>query len=189
MTPPRRCAPVLFNSLHFLVFFPVVTALYFAAPYRARWPLLLLASCYFYMALVPAYILILFALVALDYSVGIGLEVIRPSLRKPLLVVSLVANVGLLGFFKFFDFVNGNLAAATGALGGSWPVGPLDVILPIGLSFHTFQSMAYTIEVYRGNFKAERHLGIYAAYVLFYPQMVAGPIERLQNLLPQLRRH
>ncbi len=104
-----------------------------------------------------------------------------------MLVMSIVANVGILGFFKYINFVDANLTVLFGALHLGWAIPHLDIILPIGLSFHTFQSMSYTIEVYRGRQQAERHLGIYALYVMFYPQLVAGPIERPQNLLHQFR--
>jgi alginate O-acetyltransferase complex protein AlgI len=108
--------------------------------------------------------------------------------RRLFLILSIVANVGLLAAFKYFNFFNDNLHRLSLLLHWSYPVRNLGWLLPIGLSFHTFQSMAYTIEVYRGNFRAERHAGIYALYVLFYPQLVAGPIERPQHLLPQFRR-
>lgn len=176
---------MLFNSLHFLVFFPVVTALYFLLPHRVRVPFLLAASCYFYMALIPAYILILVFVIVIDYFAGILIENARGARRRLLLLASLSANLGVLGFFKYFNFFNTNVAGLYQLWGAEWFVSNLHIILPIGLSFHTFQSISYTIEVYRGNQEAERHFGIYALYVLFYPQLVAGPIERPQNLLPQ----
>jgi D-alanyl-lipoteichoic acid acyltransferase DltB (MBOAT superfamily) len=169
---------MLFNSIHFLLFFQIVVAAYFSMPHRFRWALLLLSSCYFYMVFIPKYILILFALILIDYGAGLAIEASNGSRRKAILVLSLVANVGMLAFFKYFNFVSENMAALFAALHWSRPLPLLSVALPIGLSFHTFQSMAYTIEVYLGNAKAERHLGIYALYVLFYPQLVAGPIER-----------
>jgi alginate O-acetyltransferase complex protein AlgI len=179
---------MLFNSLHFLFFLPVVIALYYLLPHRFRWMLLFAASCYFYMALVPAYILILFFIIFVDYSAALVIERLDGRLRKAFLVVSIIANVGLLAFFKYFNFANENLTWMMGVLGKHNPVGNLNIILPIGLSFHTFQSMAYTIEVYRGKQKAERHLGYFANYVLFFPQMVAGPIERYDRLGNQLQK-
>ncbi len=178
---------MLFNSAHFLVFFPMVVAAYYSIPQRFRWALLLASSCYFYMVFIPKYILILFALILIDYAAGIAIEKSTGPRRQTLLFVSLAANVGMLGFFKYFNFLNDNLTSVLSALHLSNPAGHLDILLPIGLSFHTFQSMSYTIEVYRGNQRAERHLGIYALYVLFFPQLVAGPIERPQNLLHQFR--
>jgi D-alanyl-lipoteichoic acid acyltransferase DltB (MBOAT superfamily) len=167
---------MLFNSFGFLLFFPVVTLLYFLSPYRLRWMLLLAASCFFYMAFVPVYILILFSLITIDYFSGILIEQAAAASKKAWLVLSIAANLGILAFFKYFSFFSGYIPGAAAA-----------IILPVGLSFHTFQAMSYTLEVYRGNHKAERHYGIYALYVMFYPQLVAGPIERPQNMLHQFR--
>ena len=178
---------MLFNSLQFAVFFPVVTLLYFWLPHRMRVALLLVASCVFYMAFVPKYILILAFLIVVDYSAGILIENAQGHRRKLLLVTSLCANIGMLGFFKYFNFVNDNLAALAHFLDWNYTIQHLRIILPIGLSFHTFQSMSYTIEVYRGHVKAERSPANFALYVMFYPQLVAGPIERPQNLLHQFR--
>jgi alginate O-acetyltransferase complex protein AlgI len=176
---------MLFNSLQFLIFFSIVTAAYFALPHRMRLPLLLVASCYFYMVLVPQYIFILFFLILVDYFAGLLIEKAEGHSRKFILVLSLIANIGVLGVFKYFNFLNANLHGVFNIFGWHYPVSNLSLILPIGLSFHTFQSMSYTIEVYRKHYKAEHHLGKYALYVLFYPQMVAGPIERPGNLLVQ----
>lgn len=177
---------MLFNSFHFLVFFPVVTALYFLTPHRFRWGVLLAASCYFYMAFIPKYIVILLVTITVDYFAGIGLEAMQGNRKKWVLLASILANVGMLGFFKYSDFANENLTALASFVGWNYPIENLEIILPIGLSFHTFQSLSYTIEVYRGNQQAERHYGYLALYVLFYPQLVAGPIERPQNILHQL---
>ncbi len=179
---------MLFNSFHFVFFFIIVTAIYFAIPYTKRWMWLLFASCYFYMAFIPVYILILAFTILVDYYAGIFIEKSEGKKKKLFLVVSLVANIGILCFFKYFNFFNNNLSALLGIFEFQNPVNNLSILLPIGLSFHTFQAMSYTIEVYRGNQKAERHFGIYALYVMFYPQLVAGPIERPQNLLHQFRQ-
>ncbi len=176
---------MLFNSTSFLLFFPIVVGVHFLLPQRFRWMWLLLASCHFYMSFIPAYILILFFLIAVDYAAGILIEDAKGNIRKYYLIGSLVANVGILSFFKYFDFLNANFSALAGFIGWNYPVGALEILLPIGLSFHTFQSIAYTIEVYRRRQKAERNLGIYALYVMFFPQLVAGPIERPQNLIHQ----
>jgi D-alanyl-lipoteichoic acid acyltransferase DltB (MBOAT superfamily) len=181
---------MLFNSFTFLIFFPVVAAVYFAIPHRFRWAWLLGASCYFYMAFIPVYIFILFFLIAVDYAAGLLIEGSTGTRRRSWLIMSLIANIGMLAVFKYFNFLNANARAIAEVF--HWPYGmpALSIILPIGLSFHTFQAMSYTIEVYRGRQKAERHLGIYALYVMFFPQLVAGPIERPQNLIHQLReRH
>jgi D-alanyl-lipoteichoic acid acyltransferase DltB (MBOAT superfamily) len=140
------------------------------------------------MALVPLYILILFFLILIDYTSAILIERSEKRRKKAILIISVFANISLLAFFKYFNFANENLTWLLGVFGKENPVGNLDILLPIGLSFHTFQSMAYTIEVYRGNQKAEKHLGYFANYVLFFPQMVAGPIERYQRLGEQLKK-
>jgi alginate O-acetyltransferase complex protein AlgI len=178
---------MLFNSVQFFIFFPIVTIAYFALPQRYRWPLLLVASCYFYMAFIPIYILILFFTISVDFTAGILIENAQGRRRKLFLIGSLLANVGVLAFFKYFNFANDNLLALARLIGWSYPLEHLAIILPIGLSFHTFQSLSYTIEVYRGHYPAERHPGILALYVMFYPQLVAGPIERPQNMLHQFR--
>ena len=176
---------MLFNSFTFLIFFPVVVTIYFVLPHRMRWAWLLAASCYFYMAFIPVYILILFFTIAIDYVAGILIENAEGRKRKLWLVTSIVANVGVLAVFKYFNFLSANANAIAEVFHWPYDFPLLDIILPIGLSFHTFQAMSYTIEVYRGRQPAERHLGIYSLYVMFYPQLVAGPIERPQNLLHQ----
>lgn len=176
---------MLFNSLAFFLFFPIVTGLYFLLPQRWRWSLLLTASCVFYMYFIPKYILILGVTIVVDYLAGILIERAEGRRRKLFLGWSLVANVGVLALYKYFNFFNENLSALAQFLGWGYSIQSLSLILPVGLSFHTFQAMSYTIEVYRGHQKAERHFGIYALYVMFYPQLVAGPIERPQNLLHQ----
>ncbi len=171
---------MLFNSFEFLIFFPVVTLLFYLLPAKLRWLLLLIASCIFYCYFIPAYLLILIFTILIDYAAGIQIE--RTNRKKFWLTCSIIANIGILSVFKYYNFFVGNINAASNS---NWPL--LNIILPIGLSFHTFQALSYTIEVYRGNYKAEKHLGYYALYVLFYPQLVAGPIERPQNVLPQLK--
>lgn len=205
---------MLFNSLQFLLFFIVVTLTYFGLKWRGRWILLLVASCYFYMVLKPEYILILFLTIVIDYVAGIWIAKTTGPARRWLLILSLISNLGILAFFKYLGFFTENVswlfaqlnmpeaAEQVFGLGNRLFVKVLHVfgesgvssfkdnksILPVGLSFHTFQAMSYTIEVYRGNQKAERHFGIYALYVMFYPQLVAGPIERPQNVLYQFHK-
>jgi alginate O-acetyltransferase complex protein AlgI len=179
---------MLFNSVEFLFFFPVVTILYFLLPHKYRWFHLLMASCIFYCAFIPVYIFILFFTIIIDYFAGILIENAEGRRRKIFLAMSIVANVGVLAIFKYYNFFVDNFNGLLHLI--HLNVKPLpfwDIILPIGLSFHTFQAMSYTIEVYRGNHPAERHFGIYGLYVMFYPQLVAGPIERPQNLLHQFR--
>jgi D-alanyl-lipoteichoic acid acyltransferase DltB (MBOAT superfamily) len=137
------------------------------------------------MAFVPIYILILGGTIVIDYFAGIQIERSGGKKRYFFLICSLIANIGILAFFKYYNFLNSNLSALLHITGHSNPLPYLSILLPIGLSFHTFQAMSYTIEVYRGKQKAERHFGIYALYVMFYPQLVAGPIERPQNMIYQ----
>ena len=132
------------------------------------------------MAFVPIYIFILAGTIVIDYFAGIFIENATPSKKKFFLLLSLVANIGVLAVFKYYNFFTENINLVS-----SFHLPYLKILLPIGLSFHTFQAMSYTIEVYKGNHKAERHFGIYALYVMFYPQLVAGPIERPQNILYQ----
>jgi D-alanyl-lipoteichoic acid acyltransferase DltB (MBOAT superfamily) len=139
------------------------------------------------MAFVPIYILILGFTIVVDYLAGIYIEKSQGKRRKLFLICSLIANIGILAIFKYYNFINSNFTFLLHGFHLSNPIPFLSILLPIGLSFHTFQAMSYTIEVYRGNEKAERHFGIYALYVMFYPQLVAGPIERPQNLLHQFR--
>jgi alginate O-acetyltransferase complex protein AlgI len=176
---------MLFNSLLFLVFFIIVTGVYYLIPGRFRWCWLLLSSCYFYMYFKPAYLLIILFTIVIDYVAGILIEKANGKKRKLYLLLSIATNVGVLVFYKYFDFLAQNINFLSAFFKGP-EIPLLHILLPIGLSFHTFQAMSYTIEVYRGHQKAERHFGIYALYVLFYPQMVAGPIERPQHILPQL---
>lgn len=179
---------MLFNSLEFFVFFPIVVALYYLMPHKYRWALLLLASCYFYMVFVPVYILILGFTIVVDYFAGMWLEDTHGKGRKWLLIASIIANTGVLAVFKYYNFLNENLTVLLHGVNFQNPIPYLSILLPIGLSFHTFQAMSYTIEVYRGNEKAERNFGIYALYVMYFPQLVAGPIERPQNMLWQFHK-
>ena len=176
---------MLFNSLHFFIFFIIVTLGYWSLGWKGRWRLLLFASCYFYMVFKPIYILILFFTIIIDYFAGIWLEKTEGKSRKYLLILSLISNIGILAFYKYYGFFFENVNHILNIWNVQNPLPFFNYILPIGLSFHTFQAMSYTIEVYRGNQKAEYHFGIYALYVMFYPQLVAGPIERPQNVLHQ----
>jgi D-alanyl-lipoteichoic acid acyltransferase DltB (MBOAT superfamily) len=173
---------MLFHSYHFLLFLPVVVLIYRWLQPGARVLWLAAASCYFYAQLIPAYLLVMFLMVAIDYSAGLWMAASQGLLRRLGMVFSLVGNLALLGVFKYWDFVGQNLAP----LGVDWP--PFGWPLPVGLSFHTFQSLAYTFEVYYGRYAAERNPLRFLAYVLFFPQLVAGPIERPHNLLSQLHK-
>ncbi|NOT36544.1 MAG: MBOAT family protein [Saprospiraceae bacterium] len=179
---------MLFNSISFLVFFPIVTLLYYLLAFRFRWILLLLASCIFYMFFIPEYILIIFVTIIIDYLAGIYIENAEGHKKKMYLIVSIVSTCLVLIVFKYFNFFQQNIESLLQIFGFNFKATTFNILLPIGLSFHTFQSLSYVIEVYRGNQKAEKHFGIYSLYVMFYPQLVTGPIERPQNLLTQLRQ-
>lgn len=177
---------MLFNSIEFLVFFPVVTALYFILPHCFRWMLLLGASCFFYTAFIPAYIAVLAILIVVDYFAGIFIERTQDKNKKRIfLIISISATCLVLFVFKYYNFFTSTFLGIAHFFGLEYPVKILNIILPLGLSFHTFQSLSYVIEVYRGKQKAEHNFGIYALYVMFYPQLVAGPIERPYNLIHQ----
>ena len=180
---------MLFNSLQFALFLPTVVVLYFLLPQRGRTLMLLGASCLFYMAFIPAYILILALTIGIDYAAGIWLERTQGRARVALLVVSIVSTCAVLFVFKYFHFFTDTFVGVAALLGWTLHSPTLSIILPIGLSFHTFQSLSYVVEVYYGRQKAETNFVTYATYVMFFPQLVAGPIERPQNLLHQFHEH
>jgi len=148
--------------------------------------LLLGASYLFYMSWRPEYIILILISTGVDYFVGLRLATeTRPAFRRALLILSIVTNLGLLFSFKYFNFFSESFGTVFHRAGLTYPVPALEVLLPVGISFYTFQTMSYTIGVYRGTTRPERHLGIFALFVSFFPQLVAGPIERADNLLPQ----
>lgn len=177
---------MLFNSFSFLIFFPVVFLIYWSLPYTLRRIFLLLASCYFYMALLPKYITILIVVITVDYFLAFLIDKHEGEKRSLLLTVSIVTNIGILFFFKYFNFFSENITPLAQALHFNYSPTVLSFVLPLGLSFHVFQSLSYVIEVYRKNYKPEKNYLTYALYVMFFPQLVAGPIERPHHLLPQL---
>ncbi len=181
---------MVFNSIQFLVFFMVMTLCYYQLKnQRGRIWLLLLGSCYFYITFIPLYIFILFFTIIVDYVAGIYIERSAGRKRKLVLAASIVANIGVLVFYKYFNFLFSALEPFMRYVFPHCELPYLDIILPIGLSFHTFQAMSYTIEVYRGNQRPERNFVVYALYVMYYPQLVAGPIERPQNMLHQFHEY
>lgn len=174
---------MLFNSLEFLVFFLVILVLYYSIQHQYRWLLLLISSCFFYMAYKPVYLVVLFAIILIDYTTALFIEKnTNPPIKKMLLVLSLISNIGILAYFKYYNFIFESISNLLSGIGIQKEFRILELLPPIGLSFHTFQSMAYTIEVARGKQAAEKHFGYFAGYVLFFPQMVAGPIEKYSTL-------
>ncbi len=178
---------MLFNSLHFLLFFPLVVAIYFIIAQKYRWILLLIACYYFYMSWKADYVILIMISTFISYLMGIMIQNSPNVKRKKIfLLVSLLSNVGMLFAFKYFNLFSDSVRAILQQF--SIQLNPLTIklLLPVGISFYTFKSISYTIDVYRGEIQPQRHLGIFAVYVSFFPQLVAGPIERAKNLLPQL---
>ncbi len=180
---------MIFNSLAFLIFFSIVVFLYFAIPYRYRWGLLLIASYFFYMCWEIKYILLIIISTLTAYCAAILIEK-EPSRKKLFLILGVSSNLCILFLFKYFNFFNDSLNTFFNFINLPYDVPAFNVLLPIGISFYTFQTVGYVVDVYRGESKAEKHLGIFALYVSYFPQLVAGPIERSTRLLPQfLEKH
>jgi alginate O-acetyltransferase complex protein AlgI len=182
---------VLFNSLHFAIFFPIVVALYFAIAHERRWILLLGASLYFYMAWNPAYVVLLLTATAINFYAGKYIAASDdPRVRKTWLVAGVTTSLAILFFYKYFNLFNESVRAALGWSGVAWPVPALHFLLPVGISFYTFHTLTYTIDIYRGIQQPEPRFGIFALFVSFFPQLVAGPIARSSMLMPQFyERH
>ena len=174
---------MLFNTVRFFVFLPVVIGLFYATPWPFRKYVLLVASYAFYASWNPRFIPLLLILTLVDYAAGLWLERVRPERKTAVLLVSLLANLGFLGYFKYTNFLLGNLAS----LAGRDPAAAhLDIVLPLGISFHTFQSLSYVIDVYRGQQAAVRNPVDYALFISFFPQLVAGPIVRARDFFRDL---
>lgn len=185
---------MLFNSLEFLVFFPVVTLLYFVFPHRVRYIWLLICSYYFYMCWNPQYALLILTSTVITYASGLLLERAdkagKESRKKLWVAISFVSNLAILFLFKYFDFALENINRILQAAGIPGVDPGFDLLLPVGISFYTFQALSYTMDVYRHDVEAERNFLKYALFVSFFPQLVAGPIERSSNLLHQIsERH
>ena len=180
---------MLFNSWQFGVFLPIVFGLYWSVPQRFRWLLLLIASYWFYMSWNVKYIVLILFTTVISYLAAILLERYRNNkpVKKFILTATLVSCLGVLFVFKYFNFFAGAVADFLNMFALHLHPTTLKLLLPVGISFYTFQTLAYVIDVYRGNVKAERHFGVYAAFISFFPQLVAGPIERTNNLLPQIK--
>ncbi|MCC6545617.1 MBOAT family protein [Candidatus Sumerlaeota bacterium] len=176
-----------FNSLPFLIFLPLVLALYYVLPFRWQNRMLLLASYIFYGWWNWKFLILMFISPTVDYVCGRMLhESTDPRRRKQILVISMAVNLIILGFFKYFNFFIDSAHSLTAAMGFAFNVPMLEILLPIGISFHTFQSMSYALDVYRGHLKPVDSFLDFSLFVVYFPQLVAGPIERATNLLPQL---
>ena len=183
---------MLFNSVDFLIFFPVATCVYFAVPHRFRYLWLLVCSYYFYMCWNAVYALLLFASTFITWASGMAIDAYRrrddaqSELQcRGMVAISFTLNLALLVIFKYTDFVIGNLNRIFGGIGISFALSEFGLLLPVGISFYIFQALSYTMDVYRGDVGVERNLLRYAVFVSFFPQLVAGPIERSSRLLEQ----
>ncbi len=168
-----------FNSVQFLLFYPIVAVLNFVTPRKVRWIPLLVASYYFYMTWNAKLFFLIVFTTAVSYASGLLIEK-KPKFKTVWMVASVAASLSVLFFFKYYNFVAGTVG---GFFGADWT---LSLILPVGISFYTFQTLSYSIDVYRGDIRPEHNFFYYALFVSFFPQLVAGPIERPDNLLPQL---
>jgi alginate O-acetyltransferase complex protein AlgI len=169
---------MLFSTPQFILFLAVVLAAFYLLPKPARKYLLFFSSYFFYAYWNVKFVPLLLTLTFIDYCAGIWLERVRPSRKRFVLILSLCANLGFLGFFKYYNFLGENLARLIGSPPRSfW----LDIVLPLGISFHTFQSISYVVDVFRGQQRAVRNIVDYAVYICFFPQLVAGPIVRAHN--------
>jgi alginate O-acetyltransferase complex protein AlgI len=181
---------MLFNSVDYLVFLPLVLVMYHLIPKDWRWVMLLIVSYYFYMCWKPFFAIFMFLSTAVDYWSAIKMEDAKDQRSKRrYMAASLTVNLGMLFFFKYLNFFSYNAEFLFGKMGVYYDSPVLEIILPLGISFYTFQSLSYTFDVFKGKDKAERHFGYFALYVSYFPQLVAGPIERAGRLIPQLRLH
>lgn len=177
-----------FNSFEFLIFLAIVLVLYFVLPHKFRWIILLIASYYFYMSWNATLVFLIFGTTLVSYMAALFMEKTKnEKVKKLLLILTLAVCLGVLAFFKYANFFIGSVIDFLNLFKMNLDGFALNIILPVGISFYTFQTLSYVIDVYRGAYKAERHFGYYALFVSYFPQLVAGPIERCDNLLPQLK--
>lgn len=178
---------MLFNSSEFLIFFPITVLLYFILPSKLKNGWLLVASYYFYMCWDARYVLLILASTIITYFSGLLIEkATNTRLKKGIVICSLLLNLGTLAYFKYSNLVLSILTYIFNTFGIAISIPTINVLLPVGISFYTFQSLGYTIDVYRKEIYAEKNFFRYALFVSFFPQLVAGPIERSKNLLKQL---
>lgn len=176
---------MLFNSLTFIIFLAVVLVLYYTLPQKLKWIMLLIASCIFYMGW-RAELIILIVISTLSNWLLARLIYDKPEKKKVFLIISLIINFGLLFVFKYMVFINHSFMWLYNYLGWTYPIKDFDIVLPMGISFYTFQAASYTIDVFYGKYKPEKNYFKLALFIMFFPQLVAGPIERADRLLGQL---
>ena len=179
---------MLFNSIDFLIFFPIVVLIYYLLPHRIRYIWLLISSYYFYMCWNPRYALLMLTSTAITYASGLLISNAenRINLKKTWVAISFISNLSILFAFKYFDFAIENINRICNVMGIAFKNPSFDLLLPVGISFYTFQALSYTMDVYRHDVAAEKNFLKYALFVSFFPQLVAGPIERSSNLIHQI---
>ena len=171
---------MIFHSLDFVIFFIAIVAVYWLLPLRSQNVLLLVASYFFYGYAHPWFLILIAASTIVDYCAACSMEV-WPAYRKRFVWLSVMSNFGMLGFFKYFNFFVDNVHTALSRLGIETSVPPLRIVLPVVISFYTFQALSYTIDVYRGELRARRNLLDVAVFISFFPHLVAGPIQRASH--------
>ncbi len=177
-----------FNSWEFLLFYPIVTLLYFVLPKRTKWIMLLIASYFFYMCYQAELVFLIAGTTLVSWVASVIIEKSeKKAVRRTCLTVTLIVCFGVLFFYKYFNFLAGSVVGIIELFGGNPSPVELNLLLPVGISFYTFQTLSYVIDVYRGDVECERNFFFYALFVSFFPQLVAGPIERPNNLVPQLK--
>ncbi len=176
---------MLFNSLDFIIFFAVVVFLYYTLPHKLRWIMLLIASCIFYMCWRAELIVLIVISTLVNWGSALLIDKYRHRARL-ILILSLIINFGMLFIFKYMMFVNHSFMALYEHFGWQYPIKDFDIILPMGISFYTFQAASYTIDIYKKSYKPEKNYFKFSLFVTFFPQLVAGPIERADRLLNQL---
>lgn len=188
---------MLFNSIDFLIFFPIVLFIYFIIPNKVKYIWLLMASYYFYICWNAKYVLLILSSTVITYISGLLLEKVKKTicdekkgqkLKKIVVVISAMLNLVILFYFKYINFALSILTIAFSTINVRLNVPVYDIVLPVGISFYTFQALSYTVDVYRNEIHAENNFFRYALFVSFFPQLVAGPIERSKNLLKQLTK-
>lgn len=181
---------MLFNSCSFAIFLPVVFCLYWILSEKYRWIILLISSYYFYMSWNARYVVLILATTLISYTCAVLMERAEQRIKKLILLYSVLSvSLGILFFFKYFNFFSNSINSLFQGFAIPIHITTLRLMLPVGISFYTFQTLSYVIDVYKGTITAEHHFGKYATFISFFPQLVAGPIERASDLLPQIKRN
>jgi D-alanyl-lipoteichoic acid acyltransferase DltB (MBOAT superfamily) len=178
---------MLFSSLEYFIFLPLVVVIYWLLPHRIRWAFLLLSSIIFLVSARVSYLFVVLAVIIINYISGFFLDPeSKYKHRKLVFILTLVADLGILVFYKYFNFLNDNLSQILNLFGFHNPIPALSILLPLGISFYTFQAIGYSYDIYMGNQKPEKNPGLVATYILFFPKLIAGPVERSYKFIPQL---